>query len=156
MFFVDVERFFKTLNPKKINTATGKSMSSLYRYAADPNEEDRDKRGVPMSVDFLMQIVNSRKLDRKKTVLLLKYLVEACGYELNEDVPQLQNISIEKQAKHLEVLKSMFSVKNWQALEDNKITPEAAAGLITLAENEREHLTKYIGSLRKIINGASK
>ena len=106
-----------------------------------------------MPVDYLIQVVTNPHLKKEKRVFLLKYLVEVCGYELNEEPIKQAEVSIDKQAKQLEVFKSIFSAKNWQALQDNKMSSESATQLIPYAEEEREHLTKYIQSLRKIING---
>jgi hypothetical protein len=150
MFWLEFRKFLRKVNEKTLESATGKSRSSIYRYAEDPLEEDKNKRGVSMPVDYLIQVVTNPYLKREKSVYLLKYLAEVCGYELNEEPIKQAEGSIDKQAKQLEVFKSIFSAKNWQALQDNKITSENAAELIPYAEEEREHLTKYIQSLRKI------
>jgi mannitol-1-phosphate/altronate dehydrogenase len=150
MFWLEFRKFLRKVNEKTLEAATGKSRSSIYRYAEDPLEQDKNKRGVSMPVDYLIQIITSTHLKREKSVYLLKYLAEACGYELNEEPIKQAEGSIDKQAKQLEVFKSIFSAKNWQALQDNRMTSESAKELIPYAEEEREHLTKYIQSLRKI------
>jgi hypothetical protein len=156
MFWLEFRKFLKKVNEKTLEAATGKSKSSIYRYAEDPMDEDKNRRGVSMPVDYLIQVVTNPHLKREKSVYLLKYLVEVCGYELNEEPIKQGEGSIDKQAKQLEVFKSIFSAKNWQALQDNKMSSENATQLIPYAEEEREHLTKYIQSLRKIINGGIK
>jgi hypothetical protein len=152
MFHIEFRRFLKKINEKTLEHATGKSRSSIYRYTEDPLEEDKNRRGISMPVDYLIQIVTSPHLKKEKSVFLLKYLVEACGYKLSEEPIKEAKGSIDKQAKQLEIYKSIFSAKNWQALQDNKITSAKATELMPFAEEEREHLTKYIHSLRKIAN----
>ena len=158
VFHIEFKRFLKKVSEKKLESATGKcrwtqSRASIYRYAQDPLDEG----GVSMPVGYLMQIVTSAHLNKEKRVLLLKYLVEACGYKLSEEPikeaeESMTQGSIDKQAKQLEVYKSIFSAKNWQALQESKITSQKAAELMPFAEEEKEHLTKYIYSLRKIIH----
>lgn len=156
MFWIDVKRFYRILNPKKINTATGKGMSSLYRYQSDPTDSDPDKKGTPITCDFLIQIVTSNKLNKKKSKKLLQFLVETCGYELKETEYEEIEECCTQQAKKHAVAHSLFSAKNWEALEDNKIDPQEAAALLPLAEEARDRLTKYMSLLRKKINGVKK
>lgn len=155
-FYIDVRRFFKKVNPKKIEAATGKSLSSLYRYSSDPQEPDPDKRGTPMTCDFLIQITNSHKLDKYKRYSLLADLVAACGRELKDNDSKESKISIEKHAKQLEVLKSIFSAKNWQALQDGIMTSEEAAELIPYAEEYLDDFKRYVKNMKKKAMEAAK
>ncbi|MDR2426560.1 MAG: hypothetical protein LBD46_05210 [Endomicrobium sp.] len=157
MFNVEFKRFLdRVINEKQIEAATGKSKSSIYRYAEDPTGEDRSSRGVSMPVDFLIEIVTSNRLKKEKSVVLLKYLCEVCGYELKETAIQENKGTCLQQAKKQAVAHALFSAKNWQALQDDRIDSEDAATLMPLAEEAREEMTKYIAFLRKKINGAKK
>lgn len=157
MFNVEFKRFLeRVINEKHIEAATGKSKSSIYRYAEDPRGEDKNSRGVSMPVDFLIEIVTSNRLNKEKSVVLLKYLCEVCGYELKETAIKENEGNCGQQAKKQEIAHALFSAKNWQALQDDRIDSEKAAEIIPLAEDAREEMTKYIAFLRKKINGVKK
>ena len=153
MFYLEFRRFLKTINEKKIESATGKSKSAIYRYALDPNCEDKNERGTAMTVDFLMQIVMSNRLEKSKSRKLLESLCEACGYKLADTVIEdTANDAVHLSLKQ-QIANSLFNIKNCQALSDGKITSKEAAELMPLAEDAREEQTKYIALLRKKLKG---